>query len=307
MFPITRGYTINVVKEKNKSAILILNSEPSNSGFVSYKTDLAGKELESNDLRLYSCNANGAGVHMYKGECGGTSSICTRGSEYMSTIQIEDQEDDEKSLDNEPSTGNCILQDSDILYETEERISCSNLELNSPIQNNTASENELYTNWKENISIANEEIVLETDTCSDVKDVDNERVFCEQCSLDFTSIQVVRQHLQDVHAAKPGDSLARCEYCGVLCTDRLAHMRRVHYSNLTLWTRDGKTYTCKECEYTSTELTNIRNHIDAKHSSEDKKHKCLECNTTYKTLNSIRAHRSRVHARNKKRKNISIN
>ena len=30
-------------------------------------------------------------------------------------------------------------------------------------------ENELYTNWKENISIANEEIVLETDTCLDVK------------------------------------------------------------------------------------------------------------------------------------------
>ncbi len=49
---------------------------------------------------------------MYKEECGGTSSTCTRGSEYMSTIQIEDQEDDEKSLDNEPSTGNCILQGS---------------------------------------------------------------------------------------------------------------------------------------------------------------------------------------------------
>ena len=29
-------------------------------------------------------------------------------------------------------------------------------------------------------------------------------MFCEQCSLDFTSIQVVRQHLQDVHGAKPG-------------------------------------------------------------------------------------------------------
>ena len=74
------------------------------------------KELESNDLRLYSCNANGAVVHMYKEECGGTSSTCTRGPEHTSTIQIEDQEDDEKSLDNEPSTGNCILQGSWIYY-----------------------------------------------------------------------------------------------------------------------------------------------------------------------------------------------
>ena len=86
-------------------------------GFVSYKTDKAVKELESNDLRLYSCNANGAVLHMYQEECGGTSSTCTRGPEYMSTIRIEDQEDDEKSLDKElSSTENCFVQGSWIFY-----------------------------------------------------------------------------------------------------------------------------------------------------------------------------------------------
>ena len=47
-------------------------------------------------------------------------------------------------------------------------------------------------------------------------------------------------------------------------------------------------------------MTNIRNHVDARHRDEDKSYVCEECNSEYKTLNSMRAHRSRVHGRKRK-------
>lgn len=60
-------------------------------------------------------------------------------------------------------------------------------------------------------------------------------------------------------------------------------------------------YECLRCNHTSDQLTNIRNHVDARHrDGSDKSYVCEECNSEYKTLNSMRAHRSRVHGRKRK-------
>merc|ERR1712150_424006 len=59
-------------------------------------------------------------------------------------------------------------------------------------------------------------------------------------------------------------------------------------------------YECLRCNHTSDQLTNIRNHVDARHRDSDKSYVCEECNSEYKTLNSMRAHRSRVHGRKRK-------
>ena len=59
-------------------------------------------------------------------------------------------------------------------------------------------------------------------------------------------------------------------------------------------------YECLRCSHTSDQLTNIRNHVDAKHRSGGKSYVCEECNSEYRTLNSMRAHKSRVHGRKRR-------
>ena len=92
----------------------------------------------------------------------------------------------------------------------------------------------------------------------------------------------------------------KCEFCGIFVTDRVAHMQVAHYSPLAQdFCKTNNTYHCLQCDYTSDHLTNIRNHIDAKHSSSKNIYRCEECNSEYKTLNSKRAHKSRMHTKKK--------
>ena len=86
-----------------------------------------------------------------------------------------------------------------------------------------------------------------------------------------------------------------------LVTDRVAHMKTVHYSPLNgAFTKASSGYQCRECDYFSDQLTNIRNHVDAKHNDGANKYVCEECRSEYKTLNSMRAHKSRVHVKKRK-------
>ena len=84
-------------------------------------------------------------------------------------------------------------------------------------------------------------------------------------------------------------------------TDRVTHMKQAHYSPLNgAFTKASSGYQCRECDYVSDQLTNIRNHVDAKHNDGANKYVCEECKSEYKTLNSMRAHKSRVHVKKRK-------
>ena len=86
-------------------------------------------------------------------------------------------------------------------------------------------------------------------------------------------------------------------------TDRVSHMKQTHYSPLSAaFTKCDSGYQCRACHYVSDQLTNIRNHVDAKHSNVvgENKYVCEECKSVYKTLNSMRAHRSRVHGKKRR-------
>ena len=93
----------------------------------------------------------------------------------------------------------------------------------------------------------------------------------------------------------------KCDFCCQLVTDRVAHMKNTHYSPLNgAFTKVSSGYQCRECDYVSDQLTNIRNHVDAKHNDGANKYVCEECKSEYKTLNSMRAHKSRVHVKKRK-------
>ena len=93
----------------------------------------------------------------------------------------------------------------------------------------------------------------------------------------------------------------KCDFCCQLVTDRVAHMKNTHYSPLNgAFTKASSGYQCRECDYVSDQLTNIRNHVDAKHNDGANKYVCEECKSEYKTLNSMRAHKSRVHVKKRK-------
>ena len=96
-------------------------------------------------------------------------------------------------------------------------------------------------------------------------------------------------------------SFFKCDFCGLLVTDRVSHMKQTHYSPLSAaFTKCDSGYQCRACHYVSDQLTNIRNHVDAKHSNGGNKYVCEECKSSYKTLNSMRAHKSRVHGKKRK-------
>ena len=93
----------------------------------------------------------------------------------------------------------------------------------------------------------------------------------------------------------------KCDFCGIYVTDRVSHMKVAHYSPLAqAFCKTNNSYQCLQCSYTSDQLTNIRNHVDAKHGSGKNKYICEECNSEYKTLNSMRAHKSRVHVKKRR-------
>ena len=78
-------------------------------------------------------------------------------------------------------------------------------------------------------------------------------------------------------------------------------MKSVHYSSLSqAFIKRDNCYHCLQCQYMSDQLTNIRNHVEAKHGDRENKYECEDCHIVYKTLNSMRAHKSRVHTKRKK-------
>jgi len=148
-----------------------------------------------------------------------------------------------------------------------------------------------------------------------ISSTDNQQVVCENCE----SGQAEKHHAVLHHSSSNGMTSTKsmsmnrfecCQYCGLLSTNRKAHIRRIHFAHRkSAWLRCGshesprrRQYTCLKCNYTTCQLTNIRNHVDAKHGTDEKLHQCPDCNTAYKTINSLRAHKSRVHTRKAREK-----
>jgi len=141
-------------------------------------------------------------------------------------------------------------------------------------------------------------------------------VVCESCGTTLDSVETARVHILSCQSAFDGSSSSvtgsssrpiqfrRCQYCGLLTTNRKVHMKRVHFAHhRAAWRRQADQYTCCQCPYTTSQLTSIRNHVDARHAASDEKvHRCTICNTAYKTINSLRAHKSRVHTKKTREK-----
>lgn len=153
--------------------------------------------------------------------------------------------------------------------------------------------------------VNSESVEVITEDPSSVINGQNKRVFCDICQTYLNCAMDAVQHMHCQHGILTYQGpLFQCDFCGplVLVTDRVSHMKKTHYLPLEAgFSRTNNQYNCLSCSYTSDQLTNIRNHVDAKHTTGGSTYQCAVCQTVYKTLNSLRAHKSRVHGKKRKR------
>ena len=152
--------------------------------------------------------------------------------------------------------------------------------------------------------VAHEEVVEDDGDLSDQNRVTPESlVQCDLCNTRLVGLDEARLHMVNIHNMLTFEGPCfKCDFCNIFVTDRVSHMKSAHYSPLAqAFTKRDNSYQCRACDYSSDQLTNIRNHVDAKHGTGENKYVCEECNSQYRTLNSMRAHKSRVHVKRRRK------
>jgi len=280
--PITPGYTINIIRDKSKPAIILLNP-PQNAGvgslFSDKRTVLVKLPVTKSDHVPAEDSSWKASLSNYKPKVPETShnySLSNKGT-YKESI-INSQCDNLKPL---------VSQETGEVTENNSRnfVFLDDVAHEEIVIENVFSDADIEQNLKKKSRL------LE----------DPASVYCDLCQNKFNSRSEARAHMKKIHEITFEGPFFKCEFCSFHVSDRVSHMKTAHYSPLSgAFTRNGNLYNCRQCSYVSDQLTNIRNHVDAKHNSVENKYACEECNTEYKTLNSMRAHRSRVHMKKKR-------
>lgn len=225
-YPVTHGYTINIVKDKSKPAFILLNPQ--------------------NKLATLSDNS----------------------TQRTQTPVCSD--------DNDETPPGDVFYIEEVVTDTPDHIT----------------------------DVAHEEVVEDAGDLSDQNRVTSESlVQCDLCNTRLVGLEEARLHMVNIHNMLTFEGPCfKCDFCNIFVTDRVSHMKSAHYSPLAqAFTKRDNSYQCLACDYSSDQLTNIRNHVDAKHGTGENKYVCEECNSQYRTLNSMRAHKSRVHVKRRRK------
>ena len=270
-YPVTPGYTINIVKEKAQQAVLLLNpTQTINRGAKSFYITVPEPELEFDEK---SCEVEplmlntGKGVEnnlFYFVEDGTEEVICSEVTE--SDIPSDTVTERLGAVGSEKDTRDRVTDHDTVVYYQE----------NHPYTDPSV----FFT------EVAHEEIVIE--------EVDNEEdeiktvnvkpgnvitsVQCDLCNSKLGCAEEAKNHMKHVHniltyegrvnpaslnfllisSLLPGPFF-KCEFCGIYVTDRVSHMKVAHYSPLAQgFSKTNSSYQCLQCKYSSDQLTNIR-------------------------------------------------
>jgi len=262
--PLTQGYTINIVKNREEPAVIMLNS--------------MGEGLVGEARSFFVTVPESRGLEEVTYLLGGEEEVV----EDKSSLPGQFQEHEEVFLED---SGVCDSNDSALVCFTSvarEEVVVGQEEEQEPI-----------------ISSRKEELSQKRKGSKASKVVG---VHCDLCNSLLPTEEEALEHMRsDHHIVTFEGPFFKCDFCGLNVTDRVSHMKVAHYSPLAqAFRKRNGLYECLRCNHTSDQLTNIRNHVDARHRDSDKSYVCEECNSEYKTLNSMRAHRSRVHGRKRK-------
>jgi len=244
-FPITSGYTINIVRTPKQQVVKYL---------VETETDTNNPQSF-----LLKCNSAVAPVE-----------------------EVIEERIHEEVFENEQVNGDEIfiadIGQEELIYDTTEVVA-EEVVNSEPLVQETNSEMRVLVSEKD------------------------KTVFCDICQMELSCAKDGVDHMQTKHGVLTFQGpLFQCDFCLLLVTDRVSHMKKTHYLPLERgFSREDSLYNCLSCSYASDQLTNIRNHVDAKHTAGGRKYLCTQCSTAYKTLNSLRAHKSRVHGKKRKR------
>ena len=205
-FPVTPGYTINIIKEKKESAVIQLNTQ-NDTGTKTFFVTIPGN------------NTKGGG-----GDNGYTAKQVEFNYDFTSS-EVE-------------AVGERIVH----MHNSLPGECFGEIDMNN---------------------IAHEEVVMEETSVE--QNVNNTAltvvgVHCDLCSTDLESTHEAKLHMRTAHNILTYDGpFFKCDFCGLLVTDRVSHMKIAHYSPLAqAFVKKDNSYHCKECDYSSGQLTNIR-------------------------------------------------
>lgn len=259
--PLTQGYTINIVKNREEPAVIMLNSM--SEGGVGEARSFFVTVPESRGLEEVAYLL------------GGEEEVVEDTSSLPGGIQDHQE---------------VFLEDSGVCDSNDSTLVCFT----------SVAREEVVVGQEEHEPILSRK--EDSDHRKRVKTGKVSGVHCDLCNSLLPTEEEALEHMRsDHHIVTFEGPFFKCDFCGLNVTDRVSHMKVAHYSPLAqAFRKRNGLYECLRCNHTSDQLTNIRNHVDARHRDSDKSYVCEECNSEYKTLNSMRAHRSRVHGRKRK-------
>lgn len=314
-FPVTPGYTINIVKDREQSAVILLNSSsaPFKGGSKTYfitvpdvniKHDTSIKHDASitsdnsiaSGLSITPDNSIAAGVSITPDHSTPVPEVChevvTSGEEVEYYLEEEVVTSEDVTLVGSDSTDSDMKSGEDFIVHYEEVKGVDPSFFTEVAHEEVVEEEVMETAL---VTKPEKEVLTSIATKFSVQ--------CDLCNQTLSSGDLAKCHMRQVHNILTYDGpFFKCDFCGLFVTDRVSHMKVAHYSPLSqAFCKSNNVYQCLQCIYSSDQLTNIRNHVDAKHRSGDNKYLCEECNSEYKTLNSMRAHKSRVHVKKRRK------
>ena len=253
--PVTHGYTINVVKEKSKSAIIFL-SPP---GKVAVTLSSENKNVDN-----YIVPEILASNSILKTNARSPSESYTRITDYSVPCEASDNADQVlfyEEVFTGPGDGN-VQYFSDVAHEE------------------VVVEEEEYATAVASSRVAGigQEVPVHCDLCNSVfspmEDIKGHMISahnmlsfeggCTATVYCILSTVYIVQNSSTNFSLVTASSVAtgpcfKCDFCSVYVTDRVSHMKRAHYSALAnTFTKRDNSYHCRQCSYTSDQLTNIR-------------------------------------------------
>jgi len=298
-FPVTPGYTINIVKDREQSAVILLNSSstPTKGGSKTYFITVPDSSIKHDSTSIkhepsisFSTDISTTpelGTHVPEV---GHEVVTTGEVEYYLEEEVVTSED--VTLVSSDYTACDIKPEEDYIVHYEEVQGVDQSFFTEVAHEEVVEEVVMETAL---VTEQETEVLASTATVYSVQ--------CDLCNETLSSGDLAKCHMRQVHNILTYDGpFFKCDFCGLFVTDRVSHMKVAHYSPLSqAFCKSNNVYQCLQCIYSSDQLTNIRNHVDAKHRSGDNKYVCEECNSEYKTLNSMRAHKSRVHVKKRRK------
>ena len=117
---------------------------------------------------------------------------------------------------------------------------------------------------------------------------------CDLCEYTCLNINTLKDHKESQHEDNRYPcTIHPCTYVATLKRNLQRHLDTVHTDMTGKVMKIKKVHSCTHCEYTSTNLANVKEHIRFKH--EGVRHYCDKCPYAATTIGALKIHKNGIH------------